>query len=115
MAFNLTLRKVYLYVFAATGLILLIVGSVNLVNLGLKTYIFKNADNTTYYVPSAVKSPDGTSSQTTQEEQANVEKQQTLERQSNRERQAASGLASIIVGLPLFIYHWRRISKENQV
>lgn len=41
------IRKIYLYLFALIGLVLITIGSVQLINLGLKVYVFTKADN--YY------------------------------------------------------------------
>jgi len=37
-------RTIYLYIFALLGLVLLIIGGVNFVNMGLKAFIFTQAD-----------------------------------------------------------------------
>jgi len=44
---NPLIRKIYLYLFTLVGLALITVGSVRLVELGLKTYVLTKADN--YY------------------------------------------------------------------
>ena len=46
---------------------------------------------------------------------AEEEEQQAKQRTSDRQRQAATALAQLIVGLPLYAYHWTVIKKENQV
>ena len=38
------IRKIYLYLFALIGLVLIVIGCVRLVGLALKTYIFTKAD-----------------------------------------------------------------------
>ena len=37
-------RTIYLYIFALLGLVLLIIGSVNFLNMGLKAFVFTQAD-----------------------------------------------------------------------
>lgn len=119
MALNLTLRKVYLYLFAIIGLILIITGSVSFINLGLKTYVFKQADTYPIYVEKTRIAPNGQTETLTPAElaakQAEEEEQQAKQRTSDRQRQAANALAQLIVGLPLYAYHWMLIKKENQV
>ncbi len=39
------LRKIYLYLFALLGLVLLTIGSVNFVNMGLKVFVFTKAED----------------------------------------------------------------------
>ena len=41
------IRKIYLYLFSLIGLVLVVIGCVELVNLGLKAYVFTSADQ--YY------------------------------------------------------------------
>ena len=52
------IRKIYLYLFSAIGLIVVIIGSVQLVDLGLKTFVFKKADVYLEY-PRPIIAPDG--------------------------------------------------------
>ncbi len=118
MAMNLTLRKVFLYIFASVGLVLTIIGLVTVLNLGLKTYIFTKADNYCFErsIPSAVK-PDGqelTEAEKLAQEEENrriCEEQRTASRQS----QAANSVALLIVGVPLYFYHWNRIRKDKEI
>lgn len=115
MALNLTLRKSYLYIFAVVGLVLCIISLVSLINLGLKTYVFTKADYPCYNAPQ-VADKTGTISQAELDRQAeentkNCEESRTASKQS----QAANAIAMIIVGLPLYTYHWHMIRKENQI
>ncbi|MBI2607646.1 MAG: hypothetical protein HYW51_02355 [Candidatus Doudnabacteria bacterium] len=120
MALNLTVRKIYLYLFAVVGLVLMITGSVSLIDLGLKTFVFKQADNYPIYVDRfAAPTKEGTQEELTEEEiaakEAKEEERQRQQRTSDRQRQASNAVAQLIVGLPLFVYHWRLIQKEGQV
>jgi hypothetical protein len=119
MAFNLTLRKIYLYIFATVGLIIVITGSISLINLGLKVFVFKNADSYPIYIerriPSVVPGEDQElSDEEIKQRQAEEEERQAKQRRADRERQAAQAIAQLIVGIPLFAYHWGRILKERQ-
>lgn len=49
----------------------------------------------------------------TEEELRRQEKQDKEYRVSQRQRDAAQALAFIIVGLPIFIYHWRIVRKKD--
>lgn len=117
MAFNLTLRKTFLYVFASVGLVLMIVGGVSLIDLGLKTYVFKKAGNYCYYqiMPLAAPDKNGNVAQPTAEQQALQVKQCEDQRSADKQNQASNAIAMLIVGLPLYGYHWLVIRKENQV
>ena len=115
MALNLTLRKVYLYLFAIIGLILLIIGTVSLIDLGLKTYVFTKADNYCFAQVSPVPDKNGSMIEPTQAQQDAQNKQCEEQRTANKQSQASIALAQIIIGLPLYLYHWMVIRKENQV
>ena len=38
------IRTIYLYLFSLVGLVIVVIRLVNLVDLGLKTFVFENAD-----------------------------------------------------------------------
>ena len=113
------IRRIYLYLFSFIGLILVIIGCVQLVNLGLKAYIFKAADQYySYPVPTPV-SADGnmkgtTTSVPTTPTDAQLQAYQDEQTNSNRESTAANAIAMIIVGVPLYYYHWRVIQKDKE-
>ncbi len=140
---RLSIRTIYLYLFSLLGLVLLVIGLVRLVNLGLKVYIFTKADQEMYaYKPvPPIPTRNGELKYEDIEEMAKICKDSsnvspeykqflnnwlsdyqdwknslidTKERMAaQRQREAASALAFIIVGLPLYFYHWRIIRKEN--
>lgn len=101
------IRLVYLYLFAAIGLITVIVGTVRMVDLGLKVFVFKEADKFEIY-PN--KLPDGKPEMTTEEMQDRQNKETTR----NRQRELAGALAMLAVGLPVYLYHWRTIQHESK-
>src|SRR3989344_5731445 len=114
MALNLTLRKVYLYLFAIIGLVLVIIGTVSFISLGLRTYVFTKADYPCYYNYPIAKDPNINTTLTEEEQkkQADEQKKQCEEqRTSDKQRQASTALAQLIVGLPLYFYHWMVIRK----
>jgi hypothetical protein len=118
MALNLTLRKAFLYIFASVGLVITIFGGVSLINLGLKSWVFTKADNYCYEEmrPVMVKTPAGaTPSGELTEEQIKQNKDRCeSQRQAQKQGQASNAIAMLLVGLPLYTYHWARIRKENQ-
>lgn len=112
---NSIIRKVYLYLFSLVGLVLITIGGVQLVNLGLKTYIFTKADQYYQYpvsqpVESGGKSTTGSAGATQQQLDEFQKNQQT----SQRQRDVSTALAMIIIGTPLFLYHWNRIKKDQK-
>lgn len=109
-----TFRKIYLYLFSVIGLVLIVIAAVQIVNLGLKTFIFKGADQ--YIVYPAVKmAPSITEKDVVVAEPTEEELRAFNEKQKNQERQrtAADSLAMLIVGIPLYFYHWNLIKNDK--
>ncbi len=112
------IRKIYLYLFALIGLVLITIGCVRLVGLALKTYIFTKAD--VYYEypmarPVKVAPVEGDKTEEIQQPtKEEVEEYQNKQQTANRQREAAESLAFIIVGLPLYLYHWNMIKKDKK-
>lgn len=100
------IRLVYLYLFAAIGLITIIVGTVRMVDLGLKTFVFKDTDKFEVY---SSKLPDGQPELTVEEMQARQER----ETKRNRQRQLVEALSMLMVGVPVYLYHWKTIQNGN--
>ena len=115
---NMTLiRKIYLYLFSLIGLVLVVIGCVQLVNLGLKAYIFTAADQYYNYPVAAPVSLIGKSASSTvpaEPTDAQMQAYQDEQTKSQREQTAASALAMIIVGVPLYLYHWRVIKRDKE-
>lgn len=128
------IRVVYLYLFALVGLILLTIGGVQLTSLALRSYILTEADAEMrmqyMHEPPGRFSPDraealsrdttlGPDEREALRQWAADYERQRQERESidpiksRRQRDAARALAFLIIGLPLFGYHWRTIRKER--
>lgn len=106
-------RKIYLYLFSLVGLVLITIGAVRLVDLGLKIFVFTEADKMIEYP--AVRQgvgPDGKPIETP-DPKALAAFNRTQQR-SQRQRDAAGAIAQIIVGLPLYLYHWSIIKREKE-
>jgi hypothetical protein len=103
-------KKVYIYLFSAIGLIVVIIGSVQLINLGLKTWVFTKADNYYSYPMSVTTLDKGQAVQ--QPDQATIDEYQKNNMESQRQSSASNAIAMIIVGAPLFLYHWRLARRQ---
>ena len=117
------IRTIYLYLFSLIGLVLITIGTVRLVNLGLRTWVFTKADDMVVYpaYPKRVVevAPGQTKEETlTPEEEEKYRREQeeyeAKNRRRERERTAAESLAMIIVGTPLFLYHWKVIQRAKE-
>ena len=128
-----TLKAIYLYIFSLVGLVLLIIGGVRLLDMGLKAFVFRQAEEqrrVDYLRPSLYSPVDllkkvqekGGEELSAEEKKAItsiIESYRVWEKQrdkiepltSSRHREASVSLALILVGLPLYIYHWRMTKK----
>lgn len=101
-----SLRLLYLYLFSFVGLVIAVIGSIQLIDLGMKTYIFKVSDYTYYSDPVISEK------QTISREE--IDKRNKSEQENQRKRTLSNSLAMIMVGTPLYLYHWKTIKKENK-
>lgn len=114
------IKWIYLYLFSTIGLVLFIIGAVRLVDLGLKAYVFKKADQIYSYpiYRGEIKTPEGiTTATTTKEEEEKMREDQMKadkeNRSSQRQRDAASSVAMILIGAPLYFYHRKKIQEDK--
>lgn len=104
MKFNI--RLLYLYLFSFVGLLITVIGTIQLVDLGLKTYVFKIPEYT-YYADTV---PDEKQTVSVEE----MERRNKEEQTNQRKRQVSNSIAMILVGVPLYLYHWKTIKKEQE-
>jgi len=131
------IRVIYLYLFTLVGLAITVIGSVGMVNLGLRSFIFTKADEEErisykqpIYPPIVVDRLKETATEAgetlTEEEMAAVkswladyEKWQEAESKrdyvgARRSREASLNIAMILIGVPLYLYHWGTIKKDRK-
>ena len=101
-----SIRLLYLYLFSFIGLLIAVIGTVQIVDLGMKVYLFDEADVYEY----AKQLPLDDEMQFDVEEQKQIAQRET---KRQRQRQASTALSMILVGLPLYKFHWRLIKKEK--
>ncbi len=107
MKFNI--RLIYLYLFSFIGLLIVVIGTVRMVDLGIKVFVFKDADKYPYYMPQTV-TPDGKTVEVDEEKQKKLGEEEATR---NRQRELSGAVSMMVVGLPLYLYHWKTIQKEN--
>ena len=126
------IRTIYLYTFSLLGLVLVIIGGTQFLDLALKASVFKKADDEqrifARQLPSPAIRPDmerwATDSTLTDGERAAIrewlveyENWRTASAKldpvtAQRQRTASTSLSLILVGLPLYFSHWRLIRKS---
>lgn len=136
------IRTIYLYLFATLGLVLLTIGGVILIELGLKMTIFQKADidrlsrpiMAPMIIEKTIQEADFVSvlekcntdpgCDFTDEDKELIQswladysqwKQQDAEisyTTQQHQRQASRAIALILIGLPLYLYHWTVIKMD---
>lgn len=115
------LKMIYLYLLSFVGIIVTVVASIGLLNLVLRHYVFQ-VDSPEYYAD-ICRSPipaNGKEMTTPTEEKIKeceiTERERTEKQLSNQIKYELSGeIAALIIGLPLWLYHWRLIRKEREL
>jgi hypothetical protein len=105
---HISLKRIYLYFFSALGLILVIIASIRVIDLGLKTFIFTEADKFYEYPAKPILDPNNPIDQPSKEE---MDEYQDKQRTSQRQRDLANSLSTALVGAPLYLYHWRKVRR----
>jgi hypothetical protein len=105
MKFNI--RLLYLYLFSFVGLLITIIGSIQLVDLAMKSYVFNVSEYTYYSEPVVI---DGKQTLSVEE----MQKRNEAEQSNQRKRQLSTAVSMILIGTPVYLYHWKTIKKENK-
>ncbi len=131
-------RTIYLYIFTLLGLVLLIIGGVNFLNMGLKAFIFTQAEEEQRILYKQIPTPFSASEIDNLEKEIDGENQVCLSEEqksdieswlvdynnwketslkidpvvTRRHRDASLNLSLILIGLPLYLYHWKTIKRE---
>jgi len=130
------IRTIYLYLFALLGLVLLTIAGVRFIDMGLKEFIFTKAyEEERMYskqppMPFAlerleqIESSEGNEftaqerAETRRMIQSYKEWQEESEKidpvTSRQHRDASFNLSMILIGLPLYLYHWSVIRRETK-
>lgn len=121
------IRLIYLYLVALIGLVVFLMGGVGIVNTGLKAALGVNDSYFTspnemcraqFTVATSAptvtaKLPDENSTDFKQC-LVNQEQQQNDQQKNDRKRNIAEALAQIILGAPIWLYHWSVIQRDHK-
>lgn len=110
---TINLRFIYLYLFTAIGLIITVIGLITGINLALKAAFFKEADIYNSFYPTYSAGDAKLSREELDQQKADFEKNSAKDQTRNRQRELANTIAMIVVGAPLYMYHWKMIQKDN--
>ena len=108
------IRTIYLYLFSLVGLVLIIIAGVRFIDMGLKAWVFTGADSYVEYEYEHLRTvdKDGVEVQELSEEEKKANNDKRVSQQ--RQRDLASATAQLIVGLPLYLYHWRMATRKRR-
>ena len=127
------IRQLYLYAVSIISLFLLVFAGGQIVNLGLKTWVFTLADSANmqrcdesgnvYYgggpVPAKPVGVDGKSTEPTMTAEEKATAKATCvanldeQRRADKQRELVSALSMLIVGAPVFWFHFKLVQKER--
>ncbi|MBD3251952.1 hypothetical protein GF380_05915 [Candidatus Uhrbacteria bacterium] len=118
---NALIKTIYFYLVSLIGLMMVVLPTADLVNIVLKTTIFPKANMEEYReLPCPdriIKAPDG---ETDEQYQSRVERCERsrvneTERLAIRlQKDIVRDLSFLVVGIPLFLYHWITIRKDRK-
>jgi len=118
------IKTIYFYLVCFVALMMVVFSTADIINIALKAWIFTKADDNYYGAPAMVcPAPvvDKNASDTVStQSQADCEKQQQINqaqdiqnRDAQRQRDVVRDISMIVVGIPLFLYHWRIVRKKD--
>lgn len=113
------IKKIYLYLVSLIALFIVVFGSITLLNMALKTWVFTKADRDFYPacpIAAPIVEQNGQSVPVKGSggcDEAEQQKIADINRTAQKQREASNAVAMIIVGSPVFYFHWRLARKES--
>jgi len=118
------IRFIYLYLITAITFIVFIIGAVNIVDQGLKSFVFNVEEYDYYDRPIPVMdceiyldaNQDAEAYENCLEKQkAAMEYEAPKSKFTNEaKRRLSIGIAQVVVGFPLWLFHWRIIERDRR-
>jgi hypothetical protein len=120
---NPVIRSIYFYAVSIIALFMLVFSAVDLVNLGLKTWIFKNAEpmysrcvpgsyGPIGKMPSSIDENAPTGPTQAECDLQNKQNEENIVRQN--QSSAVRDFSMLVVAIPLFLFHFRIVQKERK-
>lgn len=114
------IKNIYLYLVSFVALMMVIFSTADIINIVLRTYVFTKADKNFYSYPEPACTPP-TATDTPRGKElgppcVNEEirkKQETDNMSAQRERDLVRDISFILVGIPLFLYHWGVVRRKE--
>ncbi len=116
------IKTVYFYLVSLIALMMVVFSTADLINLGLKTWVFPKADQQEYREPPCKymisPAPDETDTKEAYEARLAECEANRMDPEEARvirnQKAAVRDLSFLFVGIPLFLYHWLIIRREQK-
>ncbi len=110
------IKYLYYYIVSIVALFMIVFSVVDMVNLGLRTFIFPKADHNFYgYYGTCPVAVDASSTKPdpnclSREQQEKIDRDNSV---SQKQKDLVRDISFILVAVPLFAYHWRIIRRRD--
>lgn len=122
------IKSLYFYLVSFVALMMIVFSTADTINIALKTWVFTAADKDMYAYPRAACEmpapatptdpktvPATTKEECEKQNELNL-KQNEASRVAQKQRDVVRDISMIVVGIPLFLIHWRIVrSKEENL
>ena len=121
-----TIKSIYFYLVSFVALMMVVFSTADIINIALKTWVFTRADKDMYNYPRAVcemtapatppnaKTVPVTSKEDCEKQNEENIKQQETSRMAQKQRDVVRDISMIVVGIPLFLIHWRIVRSKDE-
>lgn len=115
------IKNLYLYLVSFVALMMVVFSLADVINIALRAYIFTKADDIPFYGPEMECATPGPTPGTDGKDVPRcISKDEQMQRQkeqqtAQRERDLVRDISMILVGIPLFAYHWWLVRKKETV
>lgn len=120
------IKSIYFYLVSFVALMMVVFSTADAINIALKTWVFTAADKDMYGYPRAVcevqtpatppnaKSVPVISKEDCEKQNEENKKNEETNRIARKQQSAVRDLSMILVGIPLFIMHWRIVRRKDE-
>lgn len=120
-----TIKSIYFYLVSFVALMMVVFSTADIINIALKTWVFTKAD-TDFYAPYIVcqtptaapvageKTMPAVSKEECDKQNEANRKQQDETRVAQKQRDVVRDISMIVVGIPLFLIHWRIVRSKDE-
>jgi hypothetical protein len=109
------IKNIYFYLVSFVALMMMAFSTADLINTLLRSYVFTHADQTFYAYPCPMM-PSSAMGEKVDclRDQEMSQKNEQNNRRAERERNIVRDISFIVVGLPLFLFHWHMVRRKGE-